>query len=177
MEYERRGLHVCHFWVQLPSSVLWYIKSTFFNLQLGKFDQSLLRRWRRNMMMFQDISRTQLRTHSGQRLLKFASLFHWICCHIVLLRWLRQLCLHCNFPHRFWERLHRLMGIFPLCTRYLLTWATGDVNRWKATKYSSLALLTHTSYLKRPLLDATDVHKLCDTKKRRNIHFRVLCVA
>ena len=38
--------------------------------KLRRLDQSSLRRWRRNMMMSHDFSRTYVQTHSGQRVLK-----------------------------------------------------------------------------------------------------------
>ena len=36
-----------------------------------------------------------------------------------LLKWRRQLRRHHNRPHKFWERLHWLIGTFPFYTRYL----------------------------------------------------------
>ena len=93
--------------------------------KLRRLDQSSLRRWRRNMMMSHDFSRTYVQTHSGQRVLKsprrFIESAVALCFNSpkYLLKWRRQLRRHHNRPHKFWERLHWLIGTFPFYTRYL----------------------------------------------------------
>ena len=93
--------------------------------KLRRLDQSSLRRWRRNIMMSHDFSRTYVQTHSGQRVLKsprrFIESAVALCFNSpkYLRKWRRQLRLHHNHPRKFWERLHWLIGTFPFYTRYL----------------------------------------------------------
>ena len=93
--------------------------------KLRRLDQISLRRWRRNMIMYHDFSRTHVQTHSGQRVLKsprrFIESAVALCFNSpkYLRKWRRQLRLHHNHPRKFWERLHWLIGTFPFYTRYL----------------------------------------------------------
>ena len=93
--------------------------------KLRRLDQRSLRRWRRNMMMSHDFSRTHVQTHSGQRVLesprRFIESAVALCFNSpkYLRKWRRQLRLHHNHPRKFWERLHWLIGTFPFYTRYL----------------------------------------------------------
>ena len=93
--------------------------------KLRRLDQISLRRWRRNMIMSHDFSRTQVQTHSGQRVLesprRFIESAVALCFNSpkYLRKWRRQLRLHHNHPRKFWERLHWLIGTFPFYTWYL----------------------------------------------------------
>ena len=124
MKYERCGLCVCQFTITLEYSLV-NTKVRLSVYKLRRFDQISLRRWRRNMIMYHDFSRTHVQTHSGQRVLKsprrFIESAVALCFNSpkYLRKWRRQLRLHHNHPRKFWERLHWLIGTFPFYTRYL----------------------------------------------------------
>ena len=86
-----------------------HAKVRFSVYKLRRRDQSLLRGWRRNMVMSQDVSRTYVQTHSaeGQSLLQLPRRFIKSAVALCfnspkyLFRWTRQLRRHHNRPHKF----------------------------------------------------------------------------